>query len=962
MTIPFFQRIDKLDDIIESGPDTVEVESAVLPLFEEGTSRAYFLNHLSSPAWLGPLRHAGFFESSPEPASMPGGSYWPSWPESKYLVRMAASAPEEVRDIIVSIHETPNPEVNQSFAEAALNMPAGIAVGLMPRLISWLQGTGHMLDVDTLGKLVAQLAEGGELASAMELARYILAILPDPEADKKREGDGVLTPSLEPRSRIDSWGYGRFLQEYMPVLVKKASTPALEMLADLLTDAVSMSLNSAEAQESHDDFSFIWRPAVEEHEQNRHDSMKSLLVSAVRDSAELLLRDMAVEIESLVASLEARRFNVFRRIALHLLRVFPDRASKLISSRLTDHEFFSDPGVRHEYALLVNEQFKNLSATAKHEILSWIEKGPDEPSEGVDAKRYADAWRRAQLSFISDSLPASWKRRYEGLVADLGPAEHPEFPFYFTGFSFGSATPTSEADLTSMAIPDIVHRLKTWEPAKEMLGPTPEGLGRALTAAILAQPRRFARAALQFRQVSEPTYVNAFFRGLEDALKQKRLFSWGRVIVLARWVMDQPRSIPGRSDNGQHDRDPDWGWTRKSIANLLEEGFAPGRGSIPFRLRYAAWDVVEALTGDPDPTPEHEKQYGGSNMDRATMAINSVRGTALTAAIRYAFWIRRRLERRADSQELAVRSFHDMPEVRDVLERHLDTVHDSSLAIRAVYGQWFPQLVLLDRNWATANVDQVFPSSEYQRPLWEAAWNTYMVFSQLYGSVYDVLQEKYCLAVERLGRSTEASQESDTVNERLSQHLMVLFWWGRLDVPDLEPFFALAGPRLRGEALRYTGRSLAESTRRIPPENRMRFQRLWEWRMEVSADQNPAHRRAELNGFGWWFISGKFRKDWATEQLHSVLRLANWVEPAHDVIKQLADIASKSPRFAIDCLSMMAEGDSQGWAVGHSWNKELRAIVKAAMVSTDVKARQAATDFVNRLGARGFLQYRDLLQ
>ena len=50
-------------------------------------------------------------------------------------------------------------------------------------------------------------------------------------------------------------------------------------------------------------------------------------------------------------------------------------------------------------------------------------------------------------------------------------------------------------------------------------------------------------------------------------------------------------------------------------------------------------------------------------------------------------------------EELNKKGFESFPEVRFVLENHLDLAKDSSLAIRAVYGQWLPWLIFLDREW-----------------------------------------------------------------------------------------------------------------------------------------------------------------------------------------------------------------------------------------------------------------------
>jgi hypothetical protein len=111
-------------------------------------------------------------------------------------------------------------------------------------------------------------------------------------------------------------------------------------------------------------------------------------------------------------------------------------------------------------------------------------------------------------------------------------------------------------------------------------------------------------------------------------------------------------------------------------------------------------------------------------MDPATLSINTTRGQAMHAAVRYALWVRRHIEKTPEGKERIAHGFKEMAEVREVLEAHLDPTLDPSLAIRSVYGQWFPWLVLLDPQWASAHVPNIFPQNKPLRDLRDAAWDT----------------------------------------------------------------------------------------------------------------------------------------------------------------------------------------------------------------------------------------------
>ena len=119
-----------------------------------------------------------------------------------------------------------------------------------------------------------------------------------------------------------------------------------------------------------------------------------------------------------------------------------------------------------------------------------------------------------------------------------------------------------------------------------------------------------------------------------------------------------------------------------------------------------------------------------------------------------------------------------MPEVREVLETHLDPTKDPAVAIRSVYGQWFPWLALLDRNWAEEHIPTIFPSDETLHHLRDAAWETYVIFCRPYGDVFDMLQEEYRQAIDRLGEGKTKWRSPYGAEEHLADHLMTFYWLG----------------------------------------------------------------------------------------------------------------------------------------------------------------------------------------
>ncbi|HFC08359.1 MAG TPA: hypothetical protein ENJ54_00665 [Chloroflexi bacterium] len=928
----------------------------------------YFFDRLENPEWLKPLWNEGFFKHPPQPVrnEEKGTIRFPPWPEARYLARMAKYKPDVVAEIIQQMEDTENPAVLQALIEAALAMPPEISVTLVEKALKWA-ATPYLLLLlpEKLGALLAHWARAGKAEEALRLASELLDVSLD-------ASDPDVAHSLlsEPRPRFKMWDYEQILEEHYPELVRIAPFPALELLCNLLDKAIRLSLRREEVQEGTD-FSTTWRPAIEDHPQNMGEDARKALVSGLRDAAEMAVRQDKAPLEEMVAFLEAKPWNVFRRIALHLLRVFHEQAKGLVAAHLTDRELFEDVGVRHEYILLLRKGFSALSPEDQHTILRWIEEGPEikqfraewqerhgqAPTE-EEIDRYREIWQRDRLAWIGpENLPEDWRAQYRALVQRYGEPEHPEFPVYFTVSEVGPRSPKTAEELKAMSVEAIVTFLKTWQPPEEMFQePSPEGLGRVLASVVAEEPGRFTEQAEHFQE-TDPTYVRALFEGLRQAIEQhKQAFNWDQVLRLSHWVVTQPRDIPGRKVH-HFERDPDWGWARKALAELFDAGFRQ-ETALPMAYRERAWTILQQLTGDPDPTPSREKD---TSMDPATLSINTTRGAAMHAVLQYALWIRRYLKKQADASERLAKGFEEMPEVRAVLEAHLDLAKDPSFAIRAVYGQWFPWLALLDEGWAHEHVTRIFPLNEEERAYFEAAWNAYIALNRPYDNAFDLLREQYGHAVKRIGHQREEKPWHADPDKRLAEHLMVFFWRGKLplDDPLLTTFWEQAPGTLRGHALDFVGRALMQTEGQAPEEILDRLKRLWESRLEQARTSSSSSAFAEeMRAFGWWFVSAKFDTCWALDQLIASLEIAGQIEPTRMVLERLAETAQTHPLKSVECLKMIVEADIEGWEL-YAGQEHIRQALQWALGTPE--AKQTAEQVIHYLGSRGFLEYRDLL-
>lgn len=935
----------------------------------------YFFDNLKSPSWIIPLFEEGFFNHPYSPIQDEKYIRFPVWPASRYLVRMSELSPTEVAKVALQIPETNNVRVWEDLAEIALKLPPPLAVKFVPLAERWLQSQHHLLLPEKLGVLVSHLAKGGQFPAALQLAKRLIVVLPDPKSKKAGTEEGEkyrLSPT--PRSQFEEWEYQRILTRNIPDLVAASWKETFNWLCDLLEQAIVYSRYS-QTDTGPEDYSYIWRRAIEDHEQNVSHGLKTLLVTAVRDAAQQIAASQPQVVKEIIGDLEARQWKIFHRLALHVIRLHPNSLRDVIIARLTDHDRFEE--AVHEYRLLLQAMWTRIGPEAQGTILGWIEAGPtdvEERSSWWEKERgerpspeqeqnYKKNWQLKKLALIHKDLNHTWQDHYQTLLQEVGEPEHPEFSSYTVTWR-GPTSPKDKQDLQALSVPALRSFLESWEPQKDWrgFGSSPEGLGRAITPLISEDPARYAESALEFRGL-DPTYVRSVIEGFAQALGHNRSFPWKPVFALCRWVVEQPVALPDRVVS-ERDADPDWGWARKSIARLLSSGFGHDTLMPPFDIRETIWEILKPLTQDLDPTPEDEARSSENKWEPTTLSINTTRGNALHALIRYAVWIQEYLDKSTGVSSHPAHSFESMPEVRQVLDYHLDPANDSSAAIRSIYGQWLPTLYWLDPSWVTSNIKTIFPSEASVFQLRLAAWDAFIGFTNPHKKLYQLLKEEYRAAVNRIGAILPEQQLSTDRDERLAEHIMVLYWWGELSLEEhqglMARFYEKASPQLSAHAMEFLGRCLRDN-KELPEEAIDRLKKLWVWRFtQIATSGKTKHYAKELSEFGGWFASGHLDLEWSISQLIEVLKRTGKAEPDHLVIERLVAIREAMPGQAIECLRLLVEGDKDGWLLlGQQEN--VRQILSSALTSADSHVREVATDFINWLAARGVRDFLHLL-
>ncbi len=899
----------------------------------------HFFADLDDPGWLDFLAKEKFFTEPPPPETGEDWVRYPGWPESAYLARVAAATPERVAAIAEAIPATDNERVMVDLAEIAAELPAAPAARIAERLRGWIAARRLHLNLpDAAAALISHLSGLGEVDAALGLASEILHL-------EGEERPGVLEARTEPVGRVDRWNYGRVLEVTTPALLAADPEGALGLIFDLLERAVVL-----EAGEDGGDYTRIVRPSIAEHAQNHDHGLVDVLVVAAREATLAAATNDEARAAAL-AALAARDRPIFSRLALHLITECGSVAEAFAA--LHDREAAGSVDLWHEYAELLGRRFADLDAGQREALLRLLsseELEPFEEESAEEAKRRCRWHLLERLAMISTQLVGPWAETYEGLVSEFGEPDHPAFLSYMTSFT-GPSSPLGAAELAELGPEGTLDALATWEPIGGFEGPTPEGLGRVLEEAVKADPRPYAALSPRFEAL-DATYVRSLISGLAGALREERGFEWSGVLGLCAWVLNQ--TFDPEAQPADRDRDPGFGWSRRAIADLLAQGLAEGSVEAPIAERERIFGLIAVLTEDPNPTPEHEERYGGSNMDPSTLALNTTRGETMNALVRYCLWVAR--NEPADAQA----GLSSAPEGRELLERHLDPGHDPSLAIRSIYGRWWASLFNLDREWLAAHMAEIFPATPEEAALFAAAFDAFLAFTYPWPGGFDLLEEPYRVGAERAGEEPRSRTMHGDPRTRLGNHLIALRAYGTIDTEPggiLDTFWSNAPAEVRGAVVRNAGWTV-ERTENPDPEVFVRLAETWEW---IASREEGEDAGEVLDGFGAWLPAPNLDPAWLLQQALAVLGRGIPLDPDFSAYGALPRLAETDPRSALAVLRGMVETERNRWTPLGS-REQIRELLALTLGDPDPVVRAEAQHMVDRLIGIGLRDLRDLAE
>lgn len=951
-------------------PTNAQID-AVVQRMRSPDFAAYFMARLENPLWIGALKTNGFFESPPPAIRQGRYVNYPHWPASKYLSRVAKDSPAEVSAIFAEIR-TDNTSVVCDLLDAASVLPVKFAALLVPSVRYAAENGSLGIYFKEASDFCVALIEGGNSDLAFELTQ------------------AMFTPRFENghfvANRTDQHLFGVGLKRIVPALAEAKSVEFLPLLCDWLRGAVSAKGHAN--QETGFDYSYIWRPAIESHEQNRNYDFAAVMVGFVRTAFEEAIRKEKITLQVALTILNRYAYLVFKRLKLHLANEFAVANREEARKQIMNRELFQSFEYKHEYAMLVGKHLDLLTPEERNEWFQWVEAGPDmsgfdesvrdregrEPTK-QERQRRIDYWRFEKLHCVRKFLDADRRTFYERMLAEQGEPELADLNVRSSSGHWGSESPYTVEDLQRRTFADAAALVSTWQPKEPShFGPNIEGLGSTFSNYVATSPTDFSTDAEQLVGKSS-IFVRVFIERMNEAIKAAKEIRIDSVLKLCKWVVDRPvneRTIP--FDTSESLVDENWQWTRNAISDFIEticNTKVDATNKYPVEdFRERIWELIESLCNDSskssivrDITQEDPRVH-----DYLNMGITAPQGKAVETACAYGRWVSNQIKATDGTREVVPDGFGSISELREVLER-LIAPGNRSFETLSVIGSQVGLIYWIDSKWLKDHASQLFDLEGIEKspPLAQGwgAWNSFLVWTRPHIELYTIFESQYRYAVEQAAKVDLPERSDHQPMHDLGEHILLLYGRGQLELDGsdglIRQFLKGVTSEIRCHAIGFVGRTLdsdGDAIAKIPDDVIKRFMKLWDeyWPDRGSDD---AKRVSNALLFGTWFASGKFPQQWALDRLDEFTVVVPCPEPLDAVAEQLAEAAAVDPVKATQILDRMVRGDHEGWRV-YGWLEPATAILKIALAHAE--ARPLAVTLINHLGRRGYSDFGALLE
>jgi hypothetical protein len=498
---------------------------------------------------------------------------------------------------------------------------------------------------------------------------------------------------------LDSYHLGQVLKASARKLGARCGAVSVELLSNRLTEYIGTP--------EEDRYSYIWRSAIEDHEQDAYrEDVRGVLVDALRDATCGASSINSPDALSAVSTLLNSPYPTLVRVGIYVCGEYYGNVGSVFWA-CAKPSWFIDASYWHELYWLIKKAFTKFSSTERLQFLELVDRVQDERLDELRQDEWEESHRRDLLHPSFGLGDTEVDAKYQALVQRRGPVrDHPDFHFYTRAGVVGDRSPVAFDSLVMMSGEELVVFLRDFVPDNQQLdGSSYRGLASALSAAVRASEDGFSHRIGLFVDLARP-YQHGLLRGLKERWSEdKRDINWSATLLLIQSIASSPSFKADLKAESTKGWEPSVGWVVSDIADLLKAAAGTERKLTVEQYKQCLEILRQVLFAT---TPSVAAQSSNA----VSHAINSHRGRTLESFIHIALAMRR--EEVAANQGVVA----TWKEVASVFEAELASSESGNNAeFATLAGMYCANLHYLNSQWTEANFDRLFSSSN------EVAWS-----------------------------------------------------------------------------------------------------------------------------------------------------------------------------------------------------------------------------------------------
>ncbi|MFZ2726403.1 MAG: hypothetical protein WAX77_09145 [Methylococcaceae bacterium] len=685
--------------------------------------RPLFFEKVKGLKWFDELEKQEYFkpESNPKPMLVGEGDYIRiiPWQVTKYLVKTAPELANNNNDyakkfLTIIVETTRYAKANNfnnfqtwwNFSKIILHIPTDIIeVDYITEIIDyWLDD-----DYDTGSFIAEELGEQWlpkllqvEDDHSIELAIQLIAILY--KAKEKNDYSFRLTDERAQiiTEKVTSLAKGK---HYVIKILFVFDTQLKELLD----------------KSGNDTWSYSWRPAIEEHEQNHSvKKSKNILIVAYRDMLINYInycfeKNNIEAVKDYIKDMLASNYETIHRLAIYAINVKYTILSALIDTLLNETYFKNN--YRHEMWLLLKEHYPKFTSPQQKKILDIINniqyKDDDQTLVSDVIARYKVIWLTAIKEYGSKELML-----YEESISTVGfkPA-HPDFVNYVTCSQDKFDSPLSLEELQILESEQLIEKLNNFselEFRKKM------DLAMVFEKLIVLKGLEFCNQLNHFLKLDSyyyPYLIQAYNTLWTEKASLPWNNTWEKLFSFCLAIIQKDNFF--NSDNGVNLQ------IISNICRLISAGTQTDEHAFDEKyLDKAKQIIVDIINNVPS------KEFGITK-DAVSIAINSPRGHCFQALINLTLHKCRLADKNMNNHS------EIWAEFQVIYDKQLARKDDEFITIVSWY---LANFYYMSKKWTLNNLATIFNQDDYVK--WLYAMQGYAAINSVYGDLYDYLKKQ----------------------------------------------------------------------------------------------------------------------------------------------------------------------------------------------------------------------------